>query len=133
MTRSFSSIQWLAYFLLALVLLIYILSAAAFIFVPLVWSIFIAFSIYPMSNWLEGNHVPRALAIVVSLLTVGIFLFGLLYLLTSQMVSLISDFPEIDQSFNERIERYLTEIQTWLGEDFVLDEMDWGVYSFLSP
>src|SRR5690606_37802436 len=133
MTRSFSSIQWFTYFLLALVLLVYILSAAAFILVPLMWSIFIAFSIYPMSNWLEGKHIPRAVAIVLSLLIVGIFLFGLLYLLTSQMVNLVSDFPEIDQNFDERIERYLAEIQGWLGDDYLLDEMDWGIYSFLSP
>lgn len=133
MTRSFSSIQWLAYFLLALVLLVYVLNTAAFIFVPLVWSIFIAFSIYPVSNWLEGKRFPRALAIIISLLIVGVLLFGLLYLLTSQMLALASDFPEIGESFNERTERYLAEIQSWLGEDLVLKEMDWTVYSFLSP
>jgi predicted PurR-regulated permease PerM len=133
MTRSFSSIQWLAYFLLALVLLVYVLNAAAFIFVPLVWSIFIAFSIYPVSNWLEGQRIPRALAIIISLLIVGVLLFGLLYLLTSQMVALISDFPEIGKNFNERTEQYLDEIQSWVGEDVVLKEMDWTVYRFLSP
>ncbi|HLT06791.1 MAG TPA: AI-2E family transporter [Cyclobacteriaceae bacterium] len=133
MTRSFSTVQWLAYFLLAMVLLVYVLTAAAFILVPLVWSIFIAFSIYPLSNWLEGKRIPRAIAIVISLLFVGIFLFGLLYLLTSQMVALAGDFPEIGKSFNERIQKYLVEIQSFIGNDYLLQEMNWSLYRFLSP
>lgn len=133
MVKSLFYVQWLAYFFLALVLLIYFLSAAAFILVPLVWSIFIAFSIYPISNWLEENRIPRGLAIFVSLLIVGVLLAGVVYLLTSQMVALVADIPQIGQNFSYRIETYLEEIQSWLGDRFILEELDWSIYRFLSP
>ena len=133
MTRSLSSIQWLAYFLLAMVLLVFCLSTAAFILVPLVWSIFIAFSIYPISNWLEGKRIPRAIAIFITLFLVGILAFGFVYLLINQMLALIGDIPEIGQNFREKINTYLLEIEGLLGDDFDLNTIDWSVYGFLSP
>src|SRR5690606_2916840 len=133
MARSLSSIQSLAYFLLAIVLLVFCLSTAAFILVPLVWSIFIAFSIYPISNWLEGKRIPRGWAIFLSLIVVSALVFGVIYILTIQMVDLIRDIPQIGHSFRERLEIYLTQIQSWLGDSLVIKEINWSFYQFFSP
>jgi len=133
MTSSLSTIQWVAYFLLSLVLLVYCLSAAAFILVPLVWSVFIAFSIYPLCSWLEGKRIPRGMAIFMSLFMVCIFVFGAIYLLVNQMIALIGDVPEIGQNFSEKLDAYVIQAKAFLGAGFDLDEIDWSVYRFLSP
>lgn len=132
MTKLLPPIQWLAFFLLAMVLLVYSLIAASFILVPLVWSIFIAFAIYPLTNWLESKRIPRALAILISLVIVAAFVLGLIYLLIDQMIGLLADIPEIGKNFSERIDLYLSEIQELIGDKFDLHAMDWDGYSFFS-
>ena len=131
--RSLHPIQGMTYFLLAVVLLVYILYTASFIIVPLVWGMFFAFSLHPLCEWLERKGIPRVMAILSSIILIGTVFLGLIFLLTNQMIALITDIPSIGQSFWAKLDQYLDEIQSFLEIDFDFDELNWSVYNFLSP
>src|SRR5690606_23009602 len=130
--RSLHPIQGMTYFLLAVVLLVYILYTASFIIVPLVWGMFFAFSLHPLCEWLERKGIPRVMAILSSIILIGTVFLGLIFLLTNQMIALITDIPSIGQSFWAKLDQYLDEIQSFLEIDFDFDELNWSVYNFLS-
>ena len=131
--RSLHPIQGMTYFLLAVVLLAYILHTASFIIVPLVWGVFFAFSLHPLCEWLEGKGIPRVVAILSSMILIGTAFLGLIFLITNQMIALITDIPSIGQSFWDKLEHSLEEVQSFLEIDFDFDELNWSVYNFLSP
>lgn len=130
--NSLSPVQHTAYFLLVLVLLLWILHTAAFIVVPLVWGIFFAFSLYPLSNWLEEKRFPRALAIGISIILITIIGIGVMYVLINQMLYLLSDIPEIGEKFWEKTSTYMEEIVAITGIEFPKDDKESMVSSWLS-
>jgi predicted PurR-regulated permease PerM len=124
-------LQDIANFLIVLVLGAITLKEGAFILVPLVWGIFFAFALYPISSWLERRRVPRALAISFSILMVSLAALGIFYLLLNQMVGLIKDVPEIGQNLESKLSQYLEELSLFLGKDLIDPDSGGGVYSFL--
>ncbi|MBB6325348.1 putative PurR-regulated permease PerM [Algoriphagus iocasae] len=110
-----TTLQNIAYFFIVLVFGSIILMEGAFIFVPLVWGVFFAFALNPMSNWLEERRIPRGIAIIISILIVSVLAFGVFYLLLNQMIGLIGDIPEIGSQFSSKMESYLEEIQATTG------------------
>lgn len=120
-----------AYFLIALVLGAITLKEGSFILVPLVWGIFFAFALHPISFWLERRRVPRALAIFFSILMVSLVALGILYLLLNQMVGLIKEVPEIGGNLEGKLSRYLDELSLFLGQDLIDPSRGSDVYSFL--
>lgn len=112
-------LQNTAYFLTILVFGAVILIEGAFILVPLVWGVFFAVALNPVSSWLERKRIPRGLAIFSSILMVSLISFGVLYLLVNQMVELIREIPEIGKNLETKLSRYLTEFSLLVGEDLV--------------
>lgn len=112
-------LQQTAYFLLVLVLGAITLKEGAFILVPLVWGIFFAFALYPISSWMERKRIPRGLAIFFSILLVSLVAFGILYILLNQMVGLIKEIPQIGENLEGKLSRYLEELSLLLGRDLI--------------
>lgn len=111
--------QRAAYFLIVLVLGAFVLKEGAFILVPLVWGIFFAFALYPISSWLERKRTPRGLAIFFSILMVSLVSFGILYLLLNQMVGLIKEVPEIGGNLEVKLSRYMDELSLLFGKELI--------------
>lgn len=109
--------QKTAYFLISIVLGALVMREGAFLLVPLVWGVFFAFALYPLSNWFERKSLPRSLAIVLSILLVSSVAFGIFYMLLDQMVGLIRDIPEIGQSLQTKLNNYLEELSLLLGRE----------------
>lgn len=126
-----SRLQRIAYFLIILVLGAIILKEGDFILVPLVWGIFFAFALYPISSWFERRRVPRALSIFLSILMVSLVAFGVLYLLLNQMVGLIKDVPEIGANLESKLSRYIEEVGTLVGEELAIGK-NTDIFSFFS-
>ena len=108
-----------AYFLLVIVLGAITLKEGAFILVPLVWGIFFAFALYPISSWMERKRIPRGLAIFFSILMVSLVAFGIFYLLLNQMVGLIKEIPQIGENLEGKLSRYLDELSLLFGRDLI--------------
>lgn len=124
-------LQNIAYFLTIIVLGSVILLEGDFILVPLVWAIFFAFALYPLSSWIERKRIPRGLAIFTSILAVGLVSVGIFYLLLNQMVGLIKDIPEIGSNLNQKFSRYLSELSLLFGRDLVDPDHSTDFLSFL--
>ena len=112
-------IQNTAYFLIIVVLGAIILIEGSFILVPLVWGVFFAVALNPISSWLERKRIPRGLAVFTSIFMVGLVSFGIFYLLLNQMVGLIKEIPEIGENLELKLSRYLEELSLLFGRDLL--------------
>jgi predicted PurR-regulated permease PerM len=128
-----STLQKSAYFLAILVFGSLVLKEGSFILVPLVWGVFFAFALYPISRWFEHKRIPRGMAIVLSILLVTIFAFSVLYLLLNQMVGLIREIPEIGQNLETKLLKYSDEFSVILGEEWVDPNTKSDVWSIFTP
>jgi predicted PurR-regulated permease PerM len=128
-----NSLQKVAYFLIVLVLGSMVLIEGAFILVPLVWGVFFAFALYPISRWFESKRIPRGMAIVLAILLVTVFAFSILYLLLNQMVGLIKEIPEIGQNLELKLHQYSDELSLILGEEWLDPDTKADVWSIFTP
>lgn len=103
------------YSLAIFVLIIWIMKVGATILVPLVWGAFFAFALFPISNWLEERRLPRGLAIAITLILVSSLAITVFYVLTDQVIGLITDIPEIKDSFETKLSGYIDQIEEFLG------------------
>jgi predicted PurR-regulated permease PerM len=71
------------------------LKEGAFLLIPLVWGIFFAFALNPITNWFELKRIPRGIAIGISILSVTLLTIGIIYLLVNQIIGLLDEIPEI--------------------------------------
>ena len=112
-------LQQTAYFLIVLVLGTLTLKEGSFLLVPLVWGVFFAFALYPMSSWFEKKRIPRGISIFASILIVSLIAFGIMYVLLNQMVGLIREIPEIGQNLKGKLDRYYDELSLLMGSEFM--------------
>lgn len=126
-------LQKAAYSLIILVLGSLVLIEGAFIFVPLVWGVFFAFALYPLSSWFERKHFPRGFAIFTSILLVTVIAVAILYLLLNQMIGLIREIPEISQNISSKLARYHEDLILILGEELLAEGNKGDFYSYLYP
>lgn len=124
------SLQNTAYFLVALVFGAIVMKEGAFILVPLIWGVFFAFALYPMTHWFERNRFPRGLAIFTSILLVSIIGFGIFYALLNQMVGLIREIPEIGENIKGKLIRYSDELSLIFGEGFLDPEQKTDLWAY---
>lgn len=115
MPYSLPGIQKIAYSLATIVLVVLILSAGNFIFVPLLWGAFFAFVLYPITDWLESKRIPRAVAIWITILTVSALAGLVFYLLINQVLQLILEVPNLKVAFNEKVSLYLADLADLFG------------------
>ncbi len=104
------SVQHIAYLLLVLVLGAIVAKEGSFIFIPLLWAIFFAFALYPISSWFEQKRIPRGLAVGLSILLISILAFGVFYLLLNQVFGLIREIPEIGENVKGKLARYSEQV-----------------------
>lgn len=127
------TLQKTAYILIIIFFGAIILKEGSFLFVPLVWGVFFAFALYPISSWLERRRMPRGIAIGLSILFVFLIAFGIIYLLLNQVVGLITDIPEISQNLEDKLSKYLDEITLLLGDKFRREGHQPELWAFLNP
>lgn len=105
----------------------------AFILVPLVWGVFFAFALYPISNWFERRRIPRALSIGLSILMVTLLVFTIFYLLLNQMLGLLNEIPAISENLELKLDRYSEELALSLGGEWLSTSGGSGIWAVLSP
>lgn len=109
------------YFRFSLILLMLLLVAVALyygsdIIVPFAFSALLAILLIPLNNYLERKKVSRPTAIVVSLGISFLFIFGIIYFLSIQILAFLDDIPII----KERINELIYSLQRWLHQRFGL-------------
>jgi predicted PurR-regulated permease PerM len=122
---KFQHVQLLAYSLIVICLLLLLMKIGAFILVPLVWGVFFAFALYPISRWLESRFIPRPFAITISIAFVTVIGSALIYILVNQMILLLADIPEINSLLQDKINNYWSELEGYFGIGSLIDKENW--------
>lgn len=104
----------LGFKLLLLCLLCFIISTGQAILVPIAFSIVLAILLLPLNKFLERKGVPRAVAIVISLVLGFLIMAGIIYFLSTQISNFVTDIPSIKKHLND----HLLSIQRWVKEKF---------------
>ncbi len=92
-----------------------VLSITKQLLVPLFFSIFLAYLLYPTANKLEQFKVPRIITNFAVIITFMAFVIGVLYWLIILAGSISSDFPELDKKISSNISNLQTTIEVVLG------------------
>jgi len=111
-SKNFSALEILQYTLLISVLLYF----GKTLFIPLSFSLLIAFILYPLCKWLEKKGINKNIAIFLSIFGL-LFLFGALaYLFFLQIVAFSNEW----QLFKGKLLETATQLSTFLSEQFEL-------------
>lgn len=107
------------YGLAAAALTVYVMVVAKPVIVPLLFSIFFAILLLPVSQWLERYKLPRVLSSFGAILF-GIILFSsILFFFYSQM----NDFAQDADMFVERLNEMLASANQLLGDYFAIESI----------
>jgi len=112
---SISKNQWefnLAVKLFILLSVIFLLYIGQSLFVPLLIAIFFTFLLYPISGKLEKYKIPRAPAIIISIMIAIFFFGGVIYFFIQQLNSFGDDLPELKNQLATKGGRILTWIES---------------------
>lgn len=105
----------LAAILLVLVLIVYMLQALQTVIVPLIFSILIAISLFPLAQFFEKRlKFGKALAAIISVLFAIVILSGLIWFIIHQTIIISKDAAAIQ----EKIFAGLDQLRNWIQDTF---------------
>jgi AI-2 transport protein TqsA len=101
--------------LLVVPVLFYILKILSFIFIPLIFSMFIALLFLPLMRWLSSKKVPKIISIVIVILIIG-----LVFKVSATLISLSSNEirtagPELKETAEIKISNVLLKAEDYFG------------------
>lgn len=94
----------------ALVIAFLIISRS--LMVPLCWAVVLSLMILPVSRWFEKLVSNRAVGVVLCIVLVFVFFLAILFLLSSQVVALTDEVPEL----NEKFGKYISDFRSYVEE-----------------
>ncbi|WP_293301712.1 AI-2E family transporter [Pedobacter sp. UBA4863] len=97
--------------LLGLSLCIAIFAIASDIIMPVIMAFFISILLLPVYRFLRKYKFPEALAIILPILMVFIFIAGIIWFFSAQIGILVNDFPQI----KENVAKHLQSLQQWIS------------------
>lgn len=81
------------------------------IIMPVIMAFFISIMLLPLYRFLRKYKVPEALAIVLPILVVAIFVGAIVWFFSSQVANLVSDFPQIKKN----VSIHLQALSEWVS------------------
>lgn len=109
------SIQKLAYFLIVLCLLTYILIIGENILAPLVFAAIFAFMLKPLCEWFEKYIYYRPLAITFSFIIALIPIVFIIYLFSMQFIDVFQNMDSISEKIKNGVQDIFNTINTRFG------------------
>ena len=97
--------------LLGLVLLAYILVLGKDLIMPVLMAFFISIMLLPVHHFFRRRKFPEALSIFFSILLLVLFVGLIVWFFSSQVSSLIADFPEIKKN----VSKHLKSLSQWIN------------------
>ncbi|OKS85015.1 AI-2E family transporter [Mucilaginibacter polytrichastri] len=103
--------------LFGLILLVYMLSTLGDILVPLAFALLMSILLNPLCNWLQKHKIPKALSIILSLLSTLILVGAIMYFLSSQTMAFSDSLPALKEKFGQII----TDLESWVYTRFGIE------------
>ncbi|MCX2743962.1 AI-2E family transporter [Mangrovivirga sp. M17] len=95
-----------------LIIIIFCLSTARNILIPVTWALLFSFLLIPLVNYLESKKFNRALAIIIAELLFFIVVLAVFGVLTMEVVNITKDLPEISDKFTKSV----NDINDFIGD-----------------
>ena len=105
-------------YLFLIIMVVFVLYMGQTILIPVSVGVLLTFLLMPVSNWLEEKKVPKVMAILLSIFLMIILLSGLIFFLSSQMMSLSEDLPLLNQKLTEKF----ADLQHFIADNFNVSE-----------
>ncbi len=102
--------------LFGIMLFIYMLYALRSIMVPITFALMISILLNPFVNILLKKKINKIVAISISLLATIVFVAGLMFFISSQIVKFSDNMPVLNQKFSE----LFSHLQIWLQNNYSL-------------
>lgn len=117
------------YYRFSMILLMLMLVALTIYFgrdiiIPFAFASLLAVLLIPINTYLERRKVSRPTAIMLSLVVSFLFIFGIIYFLSIQILAFLDDIPII----KERINELIYSLQRWLHQRFGLSMREQSDY-----
>ncbi|WP_089319420.1 AI-2E family transporter [Pontibacter ummariensis] len=116
MAKKYRYIKQLAFILLFLVLLVFVLVEAREFLYPIFIAILFSYLLYPVVSKLEDWGVPRILANLLTIIFSMAVAIGLVVLLYQQLSAFLTDFPNLEQKVMQNLDKLQREIDDEFGE-----------------
>ena len=110
--------------LFGIMLFVYMLFVLRSIMVPLAFALMIAILLNPFVNFLVKKKIGRILAITIGLLAVLLFVAGVMYFISSQVVKFSENMPVLQQ----KVSMLFHHLQVWLQNNYSLSLDKQGQY-----
>ena len=95
------SVRHMFYVLGSLLGIIVLLNLGRTALVPLAFAFLLSFILYPLCSWLESLKVGRMWAIIWTMVTVSLLLFGIAFIFSAQIITIIKEFDDFREKLNE--------------------------------
>lgn len=107
------SARLLNFFLLlaSVALVVVFLSLSKSIMVPFCWALVLSLMVLPVSRWFEKVLSNRALGVILCIVVVFVFFLSILFLLSSQVLALTDEVPELNDKFGKYIADFRTYVE----------------------
>lgn len=102
--------------LFGIMLFVYLLHVLRGIMVPLAFALIISILLNPFVNLLTAKKINRVVAISIALLVTILFVAGLMYFISSQVVKFSDNMPVLKQKFSDLFHN----LQIWLQNNYSL-------------
>lgn len=117
------------YYRLSMILLMLLLIAIMLyygndIIIPFAFATLLAILLIPLNSFLERKNFSRPTAIFISLGISFLFIFGIIYFLSIQILAFLDDIPVIKEKLNELV----YSLQRWLHQRFGLSMREQTAY-----
>ena len=100
--------------LFGIILFVFVLFTLRGILVPLAFAVMIAILLNPLVNWMIRKKVNRIVAISLSLLLAILFVAGVMYFISSQVVKFSDNFSMLKEKFSQLFH----SLQVWLQNNY---------------
>src|SRR5664279_4751139 len=127
MENRFPKSVRLAFLLISVILLMFVIMQAKQFLYPLAFAFLLAYMLYPVVNFLEKHDVPRILSILAGLSIIIGILYGAGFFIFRRFGTLIEDMPGLKRQALDNVDIFLQSIQNTFGikdnklEDFLRD------------
>jgi len=116
----------LALVLLSVGIILVLLEAGQVVFVPLVFSLLLAFFLYPVCKWLERRaRMSCGLAAFLSVLGFLLIISGVVYFLSFQAIGFAQDIPKLQS----RLDEWAGAAQRWIAREYGIDSSTQTAYA----
>ena len=106
--------------IICLPIVFYVLDLLAFIFIPLVFSMFIALLFLPLMRWLRKRKIPKAISLIIV-----VFLIGLFLKVTGELVQLSSkEILSSDKELFQKAEAKFEALVIPLEDFFAIERVE---------